>query len=92
MKCPACNGTGLVYNALGDFEEDCGYCHGKGNVAEPHTNEEWFSTLSTEEKAKFFVMIEMTAMHPIKRGAVDMEKFIEEVVEWLKQPHKEKHE
>ena len=51
------------------------------------TNEEWFSTLSTEEKAKFFVMIEMTAMHPIKRGAVDMEKFIEEVVEWLKQPH-----
>ena len=57
-----------------------------------HTNEEWFCQLPTEEKAKFFVMIEMTAMHPIKRGAVDMEKFIEEVVEWLKQPHKEKHE
>lgn len=53
MKCPACNGTGLVYNALGDFEEDCGYCHGTGNVAEPLTNEEWFCGLSTAEKAKW---------------------------------------
>lgn len=54
------------------------------------TNEEWLNTLPTEEKAKFLVMIEMTAMHPVKRGAVDMEKFIEEVVEWLKQPYSPK--
>ena len=54
------------------------------------TNEEWFCGLSTEEKAEFFVKIELSAMHPVKRGAVDMEKFIEEVVDWLKQPHTEK--
>jgi len=51
------------------------------------TNEEWFCQLSTEEKAEFLVKIELSAMHPVKRGSVDMEKFIEEVVEWLKQPH-----
>lgn len=54
MKCPACNGTGLVYNALGDFEEDCGFCHGTGNVVEPHTNEAWLCSLSTKEKAEWF--------------------------------------
>ena len=53
----------------------------------PMTNEEWFCKLSTEEKAEFLVMIQMSVMHPVKRGAVDMEKFIEEVVEWLEQPH-----
>lgn len=55
--------------------------------AKPLTNEQWFCGLSTEEKAEFLVKIEMSAMHPVKRGAVDMEKFIEEVAEWLKQPH-----
>jgi len=60
------------------------------NVAhKPMTNEEWFANLTTEEKAEFLVKIELSAMHPVKRGSVDMEKFIEEVVEWLKQPHKE---
>ena len=51
------------------------------------TNEEWFVSLPTEEKAEFLVMIQMSVMHPVKRGAVDMDKFIEEVIEWLKQPH-----
>ena len=83
MKCKYCDGTG---KSKYGYNQPCTHCDGKGFV-EPHTNEEWFCSLSTEEKAKFFVMIEMTAMHPIKRGAVDMEKFIEEVVEWLKQPH-----
>ena len=58
MKCQRCNGTGLVYNSLGDFEEDCGFCHGTGNVAEPHTNEAWFCGLSTEEKADFFCTVQ----------------------------------
>lgn len=51
------------------------------------TNEDWFCSLPTEEKAEFLVMIQMSVMHPVKRGAVDMDKFIEEVVDWLKQPH-----
>ena len=53
------------------------------------TNEEWFCGISTEEKAEFLVMIQMSVMHPVKRGAVDMDMFIEDVADWLKQPHKE---
>ena len=51
------------------------------------TNEEWLHTMNAEQLAEFLVMIQMSVMHPVKRGAVDMEKFIEEVIEWLKQPH-----
>ena len=60
----------------------------KNEMAKPMTNEEWFCQLSTEEKAEFLVMIQMSVMHPVKRGAVDMDAFIEEVADWLKQPHK----
>jgi len=68
MKCPECDGKGFVYNALGNFNEDCGVCHGIGQIQDrfnavdvlevmekikkPQTNEEWFNGLSTEEKAK----------------------------------------
>ena len=95
MKCKACNGTGIDDDRLICYE-----CDGTGEYVPfdldveldklyptEQTNEEWFCGLSTEEKAEFFVKIEMSAMHPVKRGAVDMEKFIEEVAEWLKQPH-----
>ena len=54
------------------------------------TNEEWLHTMNAEQLAEFLVMIQMSVMHPVKRGAVDMEKFTEEVVVWLKQPHTEK--
>ena len=61
----------------------------KMNKPKPLTNEEWFVSLPTEEKAEFLVMIQMSVMHPVKRGSVDMDKFIEEVEAWLKEPHKE---
>ena len=54
MKCPMCDGTGKSEIGVGAFTihgADCDRCAGKG-VIEPLTNEEWFSTLSTEEKAK----------------------------------------
>ena len=70
MKCPECDGKGFVYNALGNFNEDCGHCHGIGQIQDrfnavdvlevmekikkPQTNEEWSCGLSTEEKAKVF--------------------------------------
>jgi len=86
MKCPACNGTGLVYNALGDFEEDCGYCHGKGNVAEPHTNEEWFCSLSTEEKADLLAEL-VWWIHPSVQGGRKVELTKESFLRWLKEKH-----
>ena len=73
MKCPMCGG-----DTLNDLVV-------KGKM----TNEEWLHTMNAEQLAEFLVMIQMSVMHPVKRGAVDMEKFIEEVVEWLKQPHKD---
>ena len=71
MKCPMCGG-----DTLNDLVV-------KGKM----TNEEWLHTMNAEQLPEFLVMIQMSVMHPVKRGAVDMEKFIEEVVEWLKQPH-----
>ena len=84
MKCPVCNGKGFVHNALGNFEEDCGYCHGTGNVAEPHTNEAWFCGLSTEEKAKWIAEEKMCRGYFIFPS---MEEAIQDALEWLKQPH-----
>ena len=63
----------------------CPRCGGSGEVQ--MTNEEWLHTMNAEQLAEFLVMIQMSVMHPVKRGAVDMEKFTEEVVAWLKQQH-----
>ena len=59
MKCPKCKGgTGRVPRPDGTelfgLTElmTCDLCHGTGEVE--LTNEEWFCSLSTEEKARFF--------------------------------------
>ena len=44
--------------------------------SEPMTNEEWFTSLSTEEKAKRIINI-----------AVNSDCDYRTIVEWLKQPH-----
>ena len=46
MKCPNCNGVPY------DEVWTCEMCNGKG-IIEPLTNEEWLSTLNTEQKAEF---------------------------------------
>ncbi len=61
MKCPICEGEGRF-----EVEEKgvvlkgvyyrCPHCDGKG-ITEPLTNEEWFCSLSTEEKANFLLRI-----------------------------------
>ena len=52
------------------------------------TNEEWFCSLSTEEKAKFFDKICYSAWGDINSRFRDMADYTD-WVEWLKQPHKE---
>ena len=86
MKCPTCESCEYAqYCGATEIMRKCE----RHNKKVKQTNEEWFCSLSTEEKAKFLVMIEMSAMHPVKRGSIDTKKFIEDVTEWLKQPHKE---
>ena len=75
MKCYECNGTGK--NKYG-YNQPCTNCYGKGFV-EPLTNEEWFTRLSTEEKAKRIINI-----------AVNSDCDYRTIVGWLKQPHNAK--
>ena len=57
MKCKACNGkgyyTGCIYESdeIGfvDKNYECAVCHGTGQIEQ--TNEKWFASLTTEEKA-----------------------------------------
>lgn len=92
MKCPKCGGYGKLlkkekgkscYEVSLSF---CDKCHGSGEVE--ITNEEWLCSIPTEEKANFLVMVEMLGMSALKRSTVDIEKFTEEVIAWLKQPYK----
>ncbi len=80
MICPKCDGTGKAEIGVGAFTihgADCDQCNGKG-IVEPMTNEEWFCSLSTEEKAKRIINI-----------AVNSDCDYKTIVEWLKQPHRE---
>lgn len=55
----------------------------------PMTNENWFISLSTEEKARFFDKICYSAWGDINSRFRDMADYTD-WVEWLKQPHHEK--
>ena len=94
ILCPTCGGTGKVVHPMmsmngdeytGEWEQhECEACNGTG-VVEPLTNEEWFVSLPTEEKAKFLRQI-------YRDGRDDYvgewyEQTEADFVEWLKQPH-----
>lgn len=51
----------------------------------PMTNEEWFCTLPTEEKAKTIVCLEVNALHKWKKGLVKSD--VDEIKRWLKEKH-----
>ncbi len=74
MKCPKCGGTGEIQICEMGFigKDECDKCHGKGYL----TNEEWFCSLDTEDKAR--EISDMTAQG----------YWSEELVErWLKEIH-----
>ena len=67
MKCPECDGTGKVQKwfyertGFGKCEKVCGdvkceWCNGTGELEQ--TNEEWFCSLPTEEKAEVLTHLE----------------------------------
>lgn len=99
MKCPRCNGNGSVpYHIADDLfdETNCPLCGGSGEVE--MTNEEYLRSCTTEQLAEFFIKAMLfydnagiTLLEAIKNAVEDNENlskhFIENVVEWLKQPH-----
>lgn len=101
MKCPRCHGTGKITewvatDTVSEYEFPCRKCNGTGEIEV--TNDEWFDTLSTEEKAKFLDSNgmrycvcgckECIISEQCKSGGI--RKTHEEMwVEWLKAEHKE---
>ena len=85
MKCYVCNGRGYfpVSNIAAKI---CPQCDGTGEIEQ--TNEEWFCSLPTEEKAKWITEnLSVYADLWVKRD----EKLLNPVTweEWLKEIHKE---
>lgn len=65
---------------------DCKYCGAYTYSHHTQTNEEWFCSLPTEEKARFIADNDGT----IQIGdEVDYQNTMTKWSKWLKQPHKE---
>ncbi len=88
MLCKMCGGVGTVSGTFyrnGKYVSDtvaCKWCNGTGKIKQ--TNEKWFCSLPTEEKAKEMCVI-MADMAEANDGVWD-EKMIEA---WLKEEHHE---
>ena len=82
-----CEECGAVYplkvdNKLDAVREWNG-CKGVGEIQ--MTNEDWFDTLTTEEKAKIIVCLAVNSMHKRQKGLIDSD--VGEIVRWLKAKH-----
>lgn len=66
----------------------CPICGGTGDTTNniPPTNEQWFCSLSTEEKAKWIAEEKMNRGYFIFPS---MEEAIQDALEWLKEKHNE---
>ena len=88
MKCPCCNGTGRtqMVTLVKDVDFPCLECHGTGVVEQ--TNEEWFTSLSTEEKADKLTDFSFWLV-PALPSEERRERIRKKLMEWLKEKHKE---
>ena len=89
MKRPMCDGTGKSAIGVGAFTihgADCDQCNGKG-IIEPMTNEEWFCTLSTEEKAKALNDVFWKYLNYIDEHELVDDDISEIYLRWLKEKH-----
>ena len=93
--CPKCNGRGkILYDWLPN--ETCHKCNGTGYV--DMTNEEWFVSLPTEEKAEFSMRVFKNCAWCLDGGSpkeCPFNEFLncpaeskENMMKWLKQPHR----
>ena len=98
MKCWVCDGLGVVYKSRRSAfrKETCTRCNGTGEV---QTNEEWFDTLPTKEKAEWLDKVAENCCQicdeenrELCRGNIAIGCKFENAKKWemwLKQPHKE---
>jgi len=84
MKCGYCNGTGEHVNDANRMTT-CEFCGGTG-VIKPLTNEEWFCSLPTEEKATFLA-IQIRLGVEFYRTNDERYQNHDWWVRWLKQPY-----
>ena len=93
MKCcPKCNGRGTVgYFHIDHFVDiECDRCNGSGEVSETDmTNEEWFASLPTEEKADVLNEFVMEAYYDGLDGKIPKMHCCKDFQHWLKEEHKE---
>ena len=95
MKCPRCRGYGraivLVKQKEGFYGTEqtvCPECNGKGIIEQ--TNEEWFCSLTTKEKAEWLysAMFENGFKEKIEDIAyMNMQAVEDEIYCWLKEKH-----
>ena len=93
MICTKCGGKGDYFNEVyndGKRRREtlikCDKCNGTGEVQ--MTNEEWFATLSTEEKAKTIANATYSsAMMGAEITALPKEDEVRKWKMWLKAPH-----
>ena len=83
MKCPTCDGKGEYMHQCGGYRP-CEHCNGTGKIKV--TNEEWFCSLSTEEKADLLSEL-VWWIHPSVQGGRKVELTKESFLRWLKEKH-----
>ena len=104
MKCPVCDGTGTSNTCVNGTFKPCTFCDGTGEY-EPfdadveldklypteQTNEEWLKQCTTEQLANVFFEYRYANATPRQKLWMSAsEKCIKtDIVEWLKQLHKE---
>lgn len=81
MKCPKCGGSG--WDVVHGF--DCISCDGKGEI--DLTNEEWFGTLSTKEKAKWLSRHSQFMYECGQKQVAPKIMYEEDWEWWLKEKH-----
>ena len=89
MKCKHCNGTGATNWYVNRAFVTCPYCGGTGEMEGNMTNEEWFCSLSTEEKVKALLDLRERIRQKM-RGEIGSENKFHKgdyYREWLKEKH-----
>lgn len=84
--CKTCNGLGKIKLMPFGYICTCAECKGTGETRDYMTNEEWFTSLSTEEKARFLEMICYSAWGDKNSRFKDMADYTD-WMEWLKEKH-----